>query len=213
MHERPCIPSIMARRLRLEKPANPPIALSDRAIENITFIRRMMEASGTFTAVSGIGVVAMGVLGVAATVWASRTSTTEAWLRAWGVAALLSAAVGGYAIVRKARHRKESPLSGPGKKFMLNFMPAIAAGAALTVTLVSSGLIALLPGTWLLLYGTGIVTGGAFSVRVVPAMGLAFMLLGALALAFPGAGNLLMGLGFGVLHLVFGAIIAWRYGG
>jgi len=203
----------MARRLRLEEPTNPPIALSDRAIENLTFIRRMMEASGTFTAVSGIGVMAMGVLGLGAALLAAFASSTGVWLGAWGVAAAASVAVGGYAMVRKARHRRESPLSGPGRKFMLNFMPAIAAGGALTIVLVSMQLFALLPGTWLLLYGTGIVTGGAFSVRVVPAMGLAFMLLGVAALALPQAGDVLMAVGFGGLHLVFGALIAWRYGG
>jgi hypothetical protein len=203
----------MERRLRLEDPADPPIALSDRAIDNLTFIRRMMEASGTFTAVSGAGAIAMGAVGLTAAIWADRVATVDRWILVWSVAAGISAAIGGYAIARKARRRRESPFSGPGRKFVLNFMPAVAAGAALTVTLISSGLFSLLPGMWLLLYGTGIVTGGAFSVRVVPAMGLAFMLLGMIALAFPSGGDLLMGAGFGGLHLLFGAIIAWRYGG
>lgn len=203
----------MEGRLRLDDRRDEPIALSDRAIDNLTFIRRMMEASGTFTAVSGIGVVAMGTVGLAAAMWAARAATVEEWIRIWSVAAGISAAVGGYAIVRKARRRKESALSGPGRKFMLNFMPAVAAGAALTITMISVGMAQLLPGTWLLMYGTGIVTGGAFSVRIVPAMGVAFMLLGVLALGFPSAGDVLMGVGFGGLHLGFGAIIAWRYGG
>jgi hypothetical protein len=131
----------------------------------------------------------------------------------WAGAAVLSAGVSGYAIVRKARHRRESALSGPGRKFVLNFMPAIVAGGALTAALMSAGMPQLLAGTWLLLYGTGIVTGGAFSVRVVPAMGLAFMALGIVALGLPQWGPALMAVGFGGLHLAFGAIIAWRYGG
>jgi hypothetical protein len=173
----------MEKRLRLEDDPAAPTALSDRAIENLSFIRRTMEASGTFTAVSGLGT------------------------------AVLSSVVGGYAIVRKARRRQESALSGPGRKFLLNFMPAVIAGAALTGALAGAGLMALLPGMWLLLYGTGVVTGGAFSVRVVPAMGLAFMALGIAALAVPTWGQTLMVVGFGGLHLAFGAIIAWRYGG
>jgi hypothetical protein len=203
----------MERRLRLDEPPAPPTALSDRAIENLSFIRRTMEASGTFTAVSGAGVMGMGMLAFVAAAYASRFPSPEARLWIWAGAAVLSGAVSGYAIVRKAGHRKESALSGPGRKFVLNFMPSIAAGGALTLALLAAGLPELLPGTWLLLYGTGIVTGGAFSVRVVPAMGLAFMALGVLGLAVPGWGQALMAVGFGGLHLAFGAIIAWRYGG
>ena len=72
---------------------------------------------------------------------------------------------------------------------------------------------ALLPGTWLLLYGAGVVTGGAFSVRAVPAMGAAFMLLGGVALALPGSGMAMMAAGFGVVHMIFGIVVARRYGG
>jgi hypothetical protein len=155
----------------------------------------------------------MGAVGLTAAIVAGRVASPDRWIAVWSAAAAVSAVIGGYAIARKAGRRKQSPLSGPGRKFVLNFMPAVAAGAALTLTLIASDLYSLLPGTWLLLYGTGIVTGGAFSVRVVPAMGLAFMLLGMIALAVPAGGDLLMGAGFGGLHLVFGAIIAWRYGG
>jgi hypothetical protein len=87
-------------------------------------------------------------------------------------------------------------------------------GAVLTVILFRLGMPGLLPGIWLLLYGTGVVSGGAASVRVVPAMGALFMLAGAVALALPSAsGDLLLAAGFGGLHIVFGTIIAVKYGG
>jgi hypothetical protein len=199
--------------MRADEQPSHTTALSDRAIENISFIRRTMEASGTFTAVSGVGVMGLGLLALAASALTVRFPTPDAMLGIWTATAVLGAAVSGWAIARKARHRQESALSGPGRKFVLNFMPAILAGAALTVALFEAGLPELLPGTWLLLYGTGVVTGGAFSVRVVPAMGVAFMAAGVLALVRPDWGPVLMAAGFGGLHLAFGAIITWRYGG
>ena len=205
--------AVMERPLRVEDRPSRTTALSDRAIENISFIRRTMEASGTFTAVSGAGVMALGGLALAASAVAYRFPSPTSMIWIWTVAAVLGAMISGWAIVRKARHRRESALSGPGRKFVLNFMPAIVAGAALTVALLTAGLPQLLPGMWLLLYGTGVVTGGAFSVRVVPAMGLAFMAAGVFALALPDWGPFFMAAGFGGLHLGFGAIIAWRYGG
>lgn len=209
---------VMEQRLRTDQATDTAgtresVALSDRAMENLSFIRRTMEASGTFTAVSGVGGIGMGVIALGAAAYASRFPSLEARLRVWLGAAVLAAAVAGVAIARKARRRRQSALTGPGRKFVLNFMPAIAAGAVLTAVLVGAGSLELIPGTWLLLYGTGVVTGGAFSVRVVPATGLAFMILGAAAFAYPGLGDTLMMVGFGGLHIAFGAIIAWRYGG
>jgi hypothetical protein len=87
-------------------------------------------------------------------------------------------------------------------------------GALLTVVLYRAGLAAAIPGTWLLLYGTGVVTGGAYSVRVVPIMGMCFMLLGGVALFCPmPVANLLLGIGFGCLHVAFGFVIARKFGG
>jgi hypothetical protein len=84
----------------------------------------------------------------------------------------------------------------------------------LTPVFATLGLVARLPGCWLLLYGTALASGGAFSVRVVPLMGLCFMALGVVAFAAPASwGQWLMAAGFGGLHIGFGLVIARRYGG
>ena len=191
-----------------------PPALHDRAMDNLRFIRETMERAGSFTAVSGWGEVAIGVTALGAAYVASKQASTEAWLATWLAEALLSLLIAGYAMVRKARAANIPLLSGPGQKFVLSFSPPIVVGAILTAVLYRAGLFAVIPGMWLLLYGTAVVTCGSSSVRIVVLMGVCFMLVGSVALFGPAAwGNAFMAGGFGALHIVFGAVIARRHGG
>jgi len=190
------------------------VALHTRAMDNLRFIRETMERAGAFTAVPGWGGVVMGVSALAATVIAARESSTAAWLETWLIEGIFAIALGLWAMKRKADSAQLPLLSAPGRRFVLSFAPPLLVGALLTVVLYQAGLSQAIPGTWLLLYGTGVVTGGAFSVRVVPLMGMCFMLVGAVALFCPFSwGTALLGAGFGGLHVVFGIIIARRYGG
>ncbi|HET6798649.1 MAG TPA: hypothetical protein VFH40_15955 [Gemmatimonadales bacterium] len=188
-------------------------ALHARAMDNLSFIRSTMERATAFTAVPGWGGVAMGITALLATGLASGRPAS-AWLAIWLAASILALTIGGWTMTLKARRGGTSVFSYPGRRFVLSYVPPIAVGALLTLVLVRAGLFTALPGTWLLLYGTGVVTGGAFSVRVVPIMGLCFMALGTAALFGPPSwGAWLMGAGFGGLHILFGLIIARRYGG
>jgi hypothetical protein len=191
-----------------------PVALGDRAMEDLRFIRRTMEQGAAFTAVPGWGGVGMGLTALAAAALASAQPTAERWLLVWTLEALLAVAIGAVAIHRKA-HRADLPvLSGTGRKFLLSFLPPALAGAVLTIALWQAGAYSLLPGTWLLLYGAAVVTAGTFSVKIVPVLGICFMVLGVFALlATPAAGDLSMAVGFGGLHILFGVAIARTHGG
>lgn len=189
-------------------------ALHARAMDNLSFIRSTMERATAFTAVPGWGGVAMGLTALVATLVASRSSEPGEWLAVWLSAAVLALGIGGWTMVLKARRGGTTVFSYSGRRFVLSYLPPLLVGALLTLVLMRAGLYTALPGTWLLLYGTGVVTGGAFSVRVVPIMGLCFMALGAIALLAPASwSEWLLALGFGGLHIVFGIIIARRYGG
>jgi hypothetical protein len=173
-----------------------------------------MERAGAFTAVPGWGGVAMGLTAIVASVVATFQPTFERWLALWLAAAAISITIALSTIIQKAR-RVGLPLStGPGRTFVLSFLPPILAGAALTPALYFGGATAVIPGTWLLLYGVGVVTAGTFSVRVVPVMGLSFMVAGAAALLSPPEWrDFYMAGGFGLLHIAFGLVIARRHGG
>jgi hypothetical protein len=172
-----------------------------------------MERAGSFTAVPGWGGLAIGLSALVAAGIAWRLNT-EPWLFTWLAEGVFAIALGALAMKRKADAAQVPLLSAPARRFVLSFAPPLIVGALLTIVLYRAELAGAIPGTWLLLYGTGVVTGGAFSVRVVPVMGLCFMFIGAVALFCPLSwGTAFLAVGFGGLHLIFGLIIAWKYGG
>lgn len=184
------------------------------AMDHLRYIRQTMEGASSFTAVPGFGGIAMGATALFAALVAAHQSSARAWLAVWLVEGAIAVAIGLAFMVRKARSVQVPLLSRPGRKFALGLFPPMLAAALVTLVLFRAGLAAPLPGIWLLMYGVGVVAAGAYSVRVVPAMGLCFMALGAVALFSPPAwGNWLLAAGFGGLHTVFGIVIARRYGG
>src|SRR5256886_15090418 len=175
-----------------------PRPLHDRALDTLRYIGQTMEGAGSFTAVPGWGQVAVGAAALVAALLAARQPTPELWLATWLGEAVVALAIGGSTMVRKAFAVNDPLLSGPGRRAGLSLLPPMVAGGLLTVALSRAGLWHALPGTWLLLYGTGFVTGGAFSVRIVPVMGLCFMTVGAVALLGPAAcGQWLKAAGYG----------------
>ncbi|BDC52767.1 hypothetical protein F183_A50820 [Bryobacterales bacterium F-183] len=194
---------------------SPVISLQDHAIDNLRFIRETMERSSSFTAVPGWGGVAMGLTALAAAFAAHQQATPRGWITVWIVEFVIGAAIGSLAVWLKARKATDRHLA-PLRKFLLSFLPPLFAGAVMTLALYRAGMFGLLPGAWLLSYGAAVISGGTFSVRVVPAMGVCFVVLGCVALLAPAAAvwpGWLLAAGFGGLHVVFGLWIAKNYGG
>lgn len=215
----------MASPIR-QSPSEPP-ALHDRAIQDLSFIRRTMEGASAFTDVPGWGLVIIGLTAIAAAGIASTAASPRSWLTGWMLEAVIAAVIGSAMMWRKLRRRRTTAsgapvLSVPARKFLFGFWPGIFAGAVLTFALIDPRVLSspygevprVLPGLWLLLYGVSVTTAGAFSVRAVPLMGAGLILFGAVALLAPGIpGNLMMALGFGVWQIAFGVWIARRHGG
>jgi len=204
----------MATAGPLRSPARSPIPIDAHAADQLRYIRETMASAAEFTALPGWGGVATGVTALVAAFVASRQVTPRSWLVVWLAEAFIALAIAAPAAATKAHRANSRLFAGPGRKFVLSFAPPIVVGALLTFALFQAGMFGVLPGLWLLLYGTAIVTGGAFSVRVVPVMGLCLMLLGAGALFAPAAwGDAFMAGGFGIVQIGFGWWIARHYGG
>jgi len=198
----------------LPSPVEPPPALEERALDQLRYIRRAMEEAGSFTTVSGWAQVGIGTVGLAAAAIASRQTSPRAWMTVWIAAAAFGFGLSIAGMVHKARRLGVPAFAGPARRFVMTFCLPLIAGAGLTVAFDRAQLHTLLPGTWLLLFGVGVASGGAFSVRTVPVMGFCFMALGLIALFMPPAASAwIMALGFGALLIGFGIVIARRHGG
>lgn len=191
-----------------------PTHLHQHAEENLRFIRASMESASSFTGVSGKGYIAGGLSAIAASWLAAQQATLQLWLSVWMLELVLAAAVMLIFTLRKSEQQGAVIFSSAsGKKLLLAFLPAMSAGAILTLYFVRQELISALPIAWLSIYGAAVITAGAYSVKAIPLMGIMFLLLGALAACTTINPNILLGLGFGILHLIFGAYIWSRHGG
>ncbi len=211
--------------LRIERD-DPPPRLSDRAIDNLRFIRETMESAGTFTALSGKGLVGSGIIALFAYAVAGHELTSPRWVVTWFLAAVLAFAQSALLTWRKAQRADTAVSAALARKLALAFFPSLVAGAVITAVAVRAGWFVALPGVWLIMYGAAVMAGGAMSTPIIPVMGASFMALGAVALGAPvalatvwseaGRAELLsalMALGFGGLHVVFGIHITRRSGG
>jgi hypothetical protein len=191
-----------------------PESLGRRAVDNLEFIRETMERSTSFTAVPGYGGMLMGATAIVAAYIANSQPSLRDWLITWLVEAGLAFAIGLLAMWQKSKIAGTPLVSAPGKKFALSFVPPLIAGVVITLGLWRFEHYEVMVPVWMLCYGAAVICGGAFSVRVVPIMGWCFVALGAIGFALPaGYGNWMMAASFGLVHLIFGAVIARRYGG
>lgn len=191
-----------------------PAPIHEHALNNLRYIREAMERAGAFTSIPGWGGVGVGITAIAAAALAHSAPTWRVWLLTWLGEAIVAAIIAGVTMFRKARRAHVSFSGGPARRFFVSYLAPIAAGAVLTLLLTRQGWFGALPSVWLLLYGASFVSSGAYSIPVVPVMGVCFMVLGVAACFVPFAvANALLGAGFGGLHVIFGVVIARRYGG
>ncbi len=189
-----------------------PVSLHQHAEDNLRFIRATMENSTSFTGVSGLGYVLAGLSALPAAWLAASQADAAGWLVIWMLELVLASVVAFSLTAIKSVKQGRSLTSPSGRKLLFAFLPAMTAGGLVTLSFFLSGHVALLPGVWLSLYGAAVMTAGAWSVRIIPVMGAVFMFAGAVTLLTPVSGDVMLALGMGGLHIIFGILI-WRHHG
>ena len=191
------------------------------AHENLLYIRKTLEAAGQLTAVSGTALIATGIIalaGAAVNGWITgapwAVSEPRLALTVWGIVLALSLTVVLFGMYRKSLQQC-TPIRPPLlRRLLWSLCPSLFVGALLTGLVVHSDKMHWLPVIWLGCYGAAVTNGGQVSIPPVRNMGLCFLMMSAGAAWSPEeAGLAWLALGFGWLHIVYGAYIARRYYG
>jgi hypothetical protein len=191
-----------------------------QAQENLLYIRQTLEAASQLTAVPGRSLLATGFLALAGVLingyvtgapWNPRMDVRFS-LTTWGIILGLSLAIVLVGIYRKSLQMR-TPIHPPLlRRLLWSLCPALFLGALLTGLAVRTANMNWLPVIWLGCYGAAVTNGGMASVAPVRYMGLCFLLAAGGAAVFPPETGLLwIALGFGWLHIVYGAYIARRH--
>jgi hypothetical protein len=183
------------------------VQIDSHAATTLRYIRASMEAAASL-AVPGSAGIAMGIVGLLASVISSIPNWHQHWLGIWLAAAIVAAGLGGTLLTRQSSLRGLTLAGTPLRKFTLCLVPGLFGGAVMTAVNWSYGSLHAIPGTWLLVYGCALIAASAATTRTIGFMGGLFAALGLLTLALPDNLQMLMlGAGFGALHLIFGLLI------
>ena len=188
-----------------------PAAIESRALGTLAYIRASIESSSSMD-VPGMAGIVMGIIGLLAAIVVSLPRWAAHWLGIWLAAAAVAFLLGGALVARQIVQRGHTRYLGPARKFLLCLCPALIAGAVLTLVLVTAGMANVIPGMWLLLYGCAVLSASTVTTagiaRLICIMGAIFVALGLMTFALPAtAHTAMLGLGFGVLHVIFGFLI------
>jgi hypothetical protein len=194
----------------------------DDVSENLQYIRRTLEAAGQFTAVPGKCIAASGVVALAGVAtndlitgapWSE--SGSQAWaLDVWGVVLGLSLGIVAFGTYRKLQ-LGSMPIQAPLiRKLLWSLCPALFIGALLSNLAIGTRQFVWLPTIWLGCYGAALASAGQVSIAPLRYLGVTFLLAAAAAaLSPPDMGLTWLAVGFGWMHLAFGAYISWRHHG
>lgn len=192
-------------------------------IQDIAEIRSMMERSSKFLSLSGWAGILAGLYALAGAFTVYKAfgfnPDTITYISSDLQMVILSASIVlvlaiGTAVIfsqRKASQSGEKVWNAVSKQLISHVAVPLIAGGALTLVLLSKGLVGLLAPLTLIFYGLALYNAGKFTFDAVKFFGLIQVGLGLIGCYFVEYGLILWAFGFGVLHIVYGAYIHFRY--
>ncbi|WP_250419026.1 MULTISPECIES: hypothetical protein [Pontibacter] len=192
-------------------------------------IRNIMDRSSRFISLSGLSGIAAGVsalLGAAVVKWylvthninynqtLGRGLTNDNLLFLVAVAAfvfILALCTATYFTARNAKKNSHRVWDSKTERMLVNLFIPIAAGGAFCAILIYHDLLYLVAPVMLIFYGCGLLNASKYTLSDIRYLGLLEIIIGLVASFFVGYGLFAWTLGFGVLHIVYGALVYFKY--
>jgi len=195
-----------------------------------------MERSSRFISLSGLSGVAAGIfalIGAAAVYvyfdispfddnlvyYADVVAAKERWGIDYLTFFFLDAALvfifavagGIFFTTRKAKQKGQKIWDKLTQKLLLNLLIPLAAGGIFCLALMKHGEFGLVAPATLVFYGLALVNGGKYTLSDIHYLGLSEIVLGLIALFYIGYGLEFWAIGFGILHIIYGTVMYFKY--
>lgn len=200
-----------------------------KQLEDIQQIRSMMEDSTRFVSLSGLSGIGAGVVALLGAAYTYNYLSSQEIYR-WGeamyradksqlfeligialVILLAAIAVSSFFTIRRTKREGKEIWSRPTQRMLLNLVVPLVAGAIFCVQLAWYGHPGHVAPATLIFYGMALMNAGKYTLREVRYLGISQIVVGLLAGMMPGYGIIFWAIGFGLLHIFYGAIMFYKY--
>lgn len=199
---------------------------SNKELETLQDIRNMMERSSRFISLSGWSGVAAGACALIGAYFAHKVISADVDFLQVGefsdslkidlsvvaVVTFIAAFISAFFFTYFRSKKQHIPIwNSASKRLMWNVAIPMFAGGALVLKLIEMGIGGLIAPVCLIIYGITLFSGSKMTLDDIKYLGYSEMLLGIVALFFPGYGLYFWTVGFGLFHIVYGIYMWLKY--
>lgn len=193
-------------------------------LKDITEIKDLMNKSSRFISLSGLSGILAGVyalIGAAIAYWLVKTYSNgvlildgwvfESCLFTLFAVAALSIGTGIFLTTRKAKKDDAKIWDATSRRLVFNFLIPLIVGGLYILIILSQGKYGQSGGLMLIFYGLALVNASKYSIGDIQYLGYVQIILGLIGALEPGYGFWLWVLGFGVMHIIYGTWMHFKY--